>query len=165
MLENMALPESEDKLVTSKSFHMQFARFISTVFSPAIITLPFILLVALYTHEANALLAAGIIIFFLSVGPMGYVLYGVKTGKFSDVDVSIRSQRTGPARSVPYGCCCPSGRRTVPPASWCDARDCDWAYQSAGEWSASDPLPTDGPPRAFSRTDRARVASDSPGVP
>jgi membrane-associated phospholipid phosphatase len=96
MLENMVLPESEDNLVTSKPFHIQFARFISTVLSPAIITLPFILLVALYTHEANALLAAVIIIFSLSVGPMGYVLYGVKTGKFSDVDVSIRSQRTGP---------------------------------------------------------------------
>jgi membrane-associated phospholipid phosphatase len=27
---------------------------------------------------------------------MGYIFYGVKTGKFSDVDVSIRSQRTGP---------------------------------------------------------------------
>jgi membrane-associated phospholipid phosphatase len=96
MLENMALPENEDKVVTSKPFYIQFARFISTAFSPAIITLPFILLVALYTHEANALLAAGIIVFFLSVGPMGYIFYGVKTGKFSDVDVSIRSQRTGP---------------------------------------------------------------------
>jgi len=104
-MHNMALPENDEDTDTAEvlssienlnAFHIRFARIVSIVLSPVTISLPFITLVALYSHESNALLSALLTLFFLSVGPMIYILIGVKTGKFSDVDVSMRSQRTGP---------------------------------------------------------------------
>jgi membrane-associated phospholipid phosphatase len=96
MLENMALPESNEEVIPAKLFRIQFARFISTALSPATVVLPFVILVAFYTKDPNALISVLLAFFFLSVGPMGYIFYGVKTGKFTDADVSVRSQRTGP---------------------------------------------------------------------
>jgi hypothetical protein len=96
MLDNATLSESDEEMIQTKTFRVHCARFISTVLSPAVVVLPFIILVALYTGDANALLSVGLAFFFLSVGPMGYIFYGVKMGKFTDVDVSVRTQRTGP---------------------------------------------------------------------
>jgi membrane-associated phospholipid phosphatase len=101
MTDPIALPEGEPPVVTSslsKHLHIRIARYISTILSPIVVSLPAILLVALY-HERNQLTAAintGLTLFFLSVGPMIYILIGVRLGKFSDVDVSNRSQRSGP---------------------------------------------------------------------
>jgi membrane-associated phospholipid phosphatase len=97
MLDNMTLQEDNENPTTTKPLYVQFARLLSTLLSPALIALPFVILVALYqTRGGNAWLSAAIAFFFLSVGPMLYIFYGVSTGKFTDVDVSVRSQRTGP---------------------------------------------------------------------
>jgi membrane-associated phospholipid phosphatase len=96
MLDNMALQDSDTPPNTSNNSNMPFARFISTVLSPAVVALPFIVLMALPNKNQNLFLSVLITIFFLSVGPMIYILFGVITGKFTDLDVSIRSQRVGP---------------------------------------------------------------------
>ena len=96
MLEKMALQEENENPVVTRPFHVQFARLVSTILSPALVALPFVILVAFYHQQGNAFISAAITFFFLSVGPMLYIIYGVSTGKFTDVDVSKRSQRTGP---------------------------------------------------------------------
>ncbi|GCE19499.1 phosphatase PAP2 family protein [Dictyobacter kobayashii] len=96
MLENMAIQESDDTATITRPLHIQGARLVSTILSPAVVALPFILLMAFSTNDQNPLLSAIITIFFLCVGPMGYITFGVMTGKFTDVDVSVRSQRVGP---------------------------------------------------------------------
>lgn len=99
MLDPMALQENTENAVMpdeSKPFHIQFARFVSTLLSPIVISIPAMFLVALYHQESSSLFFAGIALLFLSIGPMLYILIGVSLGKFSDIDVSIRSQRTGP---------------------------------------------------------------------
>lgn len=76
----------------------RIARHVSNILAPATISLPFILLVAFYQAQ-NPLLAliyACITLFFLSVGPLLYIIMGVRLGKLSDIDVSRRSQRAGP---------------------------------------------------------------------
>jgi membrane-associated phospholipid phosphatase len=72
------------------------ARYISIIFSPITISLPGIFLVALHEQHPSALFFAAIAVLFLSIGPMLYIVVGVSLGKFSDIDVSIRSQRIGP---------------------------------------------------------------------
>ncbi len=77
---------------------MRIARYVSNMLSPLVVSLPFIFFVALY-HAENVLIAvfyALVILFFLSFGPMVYILVGVRRGKFTDSDVSMRSQRVGP---------------------------------------------------------------------
>lgn len=96
MLDNMAIQENENPPTATKSIYIQFARFISTILSPAIVALPFIFLMAFSNNQQNAFISAIIAIFFLCVGPMTYITIGVITGKFTDVDVSVRSQRIGP---------------------------------------------------------------------
>lgn len=104
-MQNMALPENDENTDMQTElqppepfhpFHVRVARLISIVLSPITTSLPFIALVALYSHEPNALLSAALTLFFLSFGPALYILLGVRSGKFTDVDVSVRSQRTGP---------------------------------------------------------------------
>lgn len=101
MTDPIALPEGGPPIAPpaiSKPLHIRIARYISAIFSPIGVSLPAIFLVALY-HERNQLTVAintGLALFFLSVGPMIYILIGVRLGKFTDVDVSKRSQRTGP---------------------------------------------------------------------
>jgi membrane-associated phospholipid phosphatase len=101
MTDPIALPEDGPSMSPpsiSKPLHIRIARYISAILSPIGVSLPAILLVALY-HERNQLTAAintGLTLFFLSVGPMIYILVGVRLGKFTDVDVSDRSQRSGP---------------------------------------------------------------------
>jgi membrane-associated phospholipid phosphatase len=77
---------------------LRIARHVSNILAPATISLPFILLVALYraSDKLSALIYACITLFFLSVGPLLYIIIGVRLGKLSDIDVSRRSQRVGP---------------------------------------------------------------------
>ncbi len=81
-----------------KPRHVRFARVVSTVLTPVSVSLPFVLMVAFYhaRDQLAALIYALIALFFLSVGPLIYVVIGVRTGKLSDFDVSRRSQRAGP---------------------------------------------------------------------
>jgi membrane-associated phospholipid phosphatase len=104
-MQNTALPENDENmdmhtelkpLQPFQPLHVRFARLVSIVLSPVTISFPFIALVALYSHESNALLSAILTLFFLSFGPTLYIIIGVRSGKFTDVDVSVRSQRTGP---------------------------------------------------------------------
>jgi len=76
----------------------RIARYVSYILAPATISLPFILLVAFYQaqDQLSALIYACITLFFLSVGPLLYIIIGVRLGKLSDIDVSRRTQRVGP---------------------------------------------------------------------
>ena len=99
MLDNMALEDADENPITPsdvKTFRTQVARYISIILSPVTISLPAIFLVALYQREPSSMFFAAIAVLFLSIGPMLYILAGVSLGKFSDIDVSIRSQRLGP---------------------------------------------------------------------
>ena len=81
-----------------KPLHIRIARLASNIFSPIAVSLPSVILVALY-HAPNVALAlfyACIVLLFLSIGPMIYIIIGVRMGKFTDTDVSVRSQRVGP---------------------------------------------------------------------
>jgi membrane-associated phospholipid phosphatase len=81
-----------------KTKRMRIARHVSNILAPATISLPFILLVAFYQaqNQLTAFVYACITLFFLSVGPLVYILICVRLGKLSDIDVSRRSQRAGP---------------------------------------------------------------------
>ena len=77
---------------------IRVARRVSNILAPATISLPFIVLVAFYQSQdqLTAFIYACITLFFLSVGPLLYIIIGVRLGKLSDIDVSRRSQRVGP---------------------------------------------------------------------
>ena len=92
---------SEDILVersVMKPRHVRFARIVSNILAPVTISLPFVVLVAFYhaRDQLAAIVYAFITLFFLSIGPLIYVVIGVRTGKLSDLDVSHRSERAGP---------------------------------------------------------------------
>lgn len=89
----LAMPQNP-----AKPFHVRCARHISNILSPTAVSIPMILLVALYqaSNVTNALIYAAVTLFFLSIGPFGYILLNVRMGKLSDVDVSKRSERAGP---------------------------------------------------------------------
>src|ERR1700686_4174985 len=100
MQDHLAVDAEEHVIVEPKSkpVHVRVARLVSNILAPASISLPFIVLVALY-HAQNvtrAFLYAGISLFFLSLGPFIYILIAVRVGKISDVDVSRRTERAGP---------------------------------------------------------------------
>jgi membrane-associated phospholipid phosphatase len=101
MPDQIVLDEDEGALIlpsTSKPLHVQIARYVSNILSPISVSIPFVFLVALY-HAQNtfaALSYASAVLFFMSIGPMIYILVGVRQGKFTDIDVSVRSQRSGP---------------------------------------------------------------------
>lgn len=83
---------------SSTPIRTRIAWFISNIFSPVVVSLPFIILVALY-HAHNVSHALGyalLTLLFLTIGPMIYVLTGVLRGTLTDPDVSVRSQRLGP---------------------------------------------------------------------
>lgn len=92
------IPTLVAPLAASKPLHVRWARAISNILSPAAISVPMILLVALYQANSvtHAFIYAAITLFFLSIGPFGYILLNVHLGKLSDVDVSKRSERVGP---------------------------------------------------------------------
>src|SRR5438105_14097569 len=81
-----------------KPRHVRFARIVSNILAPVTISLPFVVLVAFY-HTRNQLAAivyAFITLFFLSIGPLIYVVIGVRTGKLSDLHGSRRWELSGP---------------------------------------------------------------------
>jgi membrane-associated phospholipid phosphatase len=101
MPDQIALNENEEALIApspAKPLREHVARYVSNILSPISVSIPFILLVALY-HAQNiisALTYASATLLFISIGPMIYILVGVYQGKFTDFDVSVRSQRSGP---------------------------------------------------------------------
>ncbi len=85
-------------LKTPNPRRVRVAHYVSIILSPITVSLPFVFLVALYHAQSilTAFLYAFVVLFFLSFGPTVYVLVGVRVGKFTDSDVSVRSQRVGP---------------------------------------------------------------------
>ncbi|HXR64881.1 MAG TPA: phosphatase PAP2 family protein [Ktedonobacteraceae bacterium] len=85
-------------LSTRKPRHVRIARQVSNILAPATISVPMVLLVAFYktSSSASAFAYAGLTLFFLSIGPFTYIFIGVRLGKFSDIDVSKRTERVGP---------------------------------------------------------------------
>src|SRR5713226_4524578 len=81
-----------------KTKRIRIARHVSNILAPATISLPFVLLVAFYQaqNQLTAFVYACITLFFLSVGPLLYIIIGVRLGKLSDLDVSRRTERAGP---------------------------------------------------------------------
>jgi membrane-associated phospholipid phosphatase len=101
MPEHLAVDANEHTVIETPvpaRFHLRLARYLSNILAPACVSLPTVLLVALYHTQSlgSALYYACITLFFLSFGPMVYIIIGVRLGKFSDVDVSRRSERVGP---------------------------------------------------------------------
>jgi membrane-associated phospholipid phosphatase len=102
MTSELALDESPQtpspSSPSNNSIRIRIARSLSNILSPVTVSLPFVFLVAFY-HAPNlltALLYTCLVLVFLTFGPMVYVLVGVRIGKFTDADVSVRSQRFGP---------------------------------------------------------------------
>ena len=100
MQEHLAVDADEHIIIEPepKPLHVRMARHVSNILSPASISLPFIVLVALYraSDKLTALLYALITLFFVSVGPLAYIVIGVHLGKLSDIDISHRSERARP---------------------------------------------------------------------
>lgn len=92
------MKETRKAVLSSRPAYLSFARSVSTLLGPAIVSVPLVLLVAFYhSRDPRAALSyASLTLFFLSVGPLGYILLGVRLGKLSDLDVSRRAERTGP---------------------------------------------------------------------
>ena len=78
--------------------HIRIAHFLSNIFSPVAISVPLVFLIAFYHAPSivTALLYALLVLLFLTLGPTIYILVGVRLGRFTDADVSVRSQRFGP---------------------------------------------------------------------
>jgi membrane-associated phospholipid phosphatase len=100
MQEHLAVDADEHIIIEPelKPLHVRMARHVSNILSPASISLPFIVLVSIYrsSNQLVALLYAFITLFFVCVGPLAYIVIGVRRGKLSDIDVSRRSERAGP---------------------------------------------------------------------
>jgi membrane-associated phospholipid phosphatase len=101
VLDNLELDDTSESDLSLPGFkprRVQLARAISTILAPTTISVPMILLVALYQarNVAGALVYGITTLLFLSIGPFAYILLGVRLGKLSDVDVSRRSERVGP---------------------------------------------------------------------
>ena len=101
MQEHLAVNAEEHTMIEApgpKPLHIRIARHVSNILAPTTISLPFILLVAFYQarDQLTAFVYACITLFFLSIGPLIYILIGVRLGKLSDLDVSHRSERAGP---------------------------------------------------------------------
>lgn len=100
MQDHLAADANEELIIepTPRPARVRFARFVSNILAPSSISLPFILLVALYhaPDKKVALLYGLITLFFLSIGPLGYVIACVRLGKLSDVEISRRTERAGP---------------------------------------------------------------------
>lgn len=99
--EHIIIDASEHPIVevpVSKPLRVRCARYVSNILAPSTISLPFVLLVSLYhSHSTtSAFLFACLTLFFLTLGPMVYILIGVRKGWLSDVDVSRRTERAGP---------------------------------------------------------------------
>ena len=101
MPEHLAVDANEHPVIETSSpkpLRIRFARLVSNILAPVTISIPGVLLVAFYDAQslASALFYTSVTLFFLSFGPMLYIIIGVRLGKFSDVDVSRRKERIGP---------------------------------------------------------------------
>lgn len=100
MPDQIVLNDEEQVIPVSgaKPLFALIARYISNILSPITVSVPFIILVALYHARSivSALAFASAALCFMTIGPMLYILAGVYTGKFTDTDISMRSQRSGP---------------------------------------------------------------------
>ena len=101
MPEDIAVDANEHPIIETtspKPLHIRFARQVSNFLAPVTISIPGVLLVAFYRAQnlASALFYACLTLFFLSFGPMLYIIIGVRLGKFSDMDISRRRERIGP---------------------------------------------------------------------
>jgi membrane-associated phospholipid phosphatase len=101
MQEHLAFDAEEHIIVEAsgpKPVHIRIARHVSNILAPTTISLPFVFLVAFYQarNQLVAFVYACITLFFLSIGPLMYIVIGVRLGKLSDIDVSRRSERAGP---------------------------------------------------------------------
>ena len=101
MPEHLAVDANEHPVIETSSpkpLRIRFARLVSNILAPVTISIPAVLLVAFYDAQslASALFYTSVTLFFLSFGPMLYIIIGVRLGKFSDVDVSRRKERIRP---------------------------------------------------------------------
>lgn len=101
ILDEVELLDSPDlalPLNALKPRYLRFAHHVSAILSPAVISVPVILLASLYRAASisSALAYTLLTLCFLSLGPFAYIYIGVHLGKLSDVDVSKRSERVGP---------------------------------------------------------------------
>ena len=99
MPKHLAVDANEHPVIETSSpkpLRIRFARLVSNILAPVTISIPAVLLVAFYESLASALFYTSVTLFFLSFGPMLYIIIGVRLGKFSDVDVSRRKERIGP---------------------------------------------------------------------
>src|SRR6516165_10797912 len=101
MQEHLAVDAEEHTIIEvpgPKPWQIRVARHVSNILAPATISLPFVFLVAFYQarDQLAAFAYACITLFFLSLGPLLYIIIGVKRGKLSDIDVSRRSERARP---------------------------------------------------------------------
>jgi membrane-associated phospholipid phosphatase len=101
MPEDLAVDADEHPIIEThspKPLHIRFARQVSNILAPVTISIPAVLLVAFYRAQnlASALFYACLTLFFLSFGPMLYIIIGVRLGKFSDMSISRRRERIGP---------------------------------------------------------------------
>lgn len=97
-MSNTLTPGVNPTSLPPRTLRIRIARYISAILSPIAVSIPTALMVALYRAQ-NQLQAIGytlLTLLFVTVGPMLYILIGVKLGKFTDMDVSQRSQRVGP---------------------------------------------------------------------
>jgi membrane-associated phospholipid phosphatase len=101
MPNNIALDENDQAgniAAPVKQLRIQVARHVSNILSPAVVSVPLVFLIAFYPAptQPTALVYALVTLFFLSIGPLLYIIIGIRLGKFTDIDVSVRTQRTGP---------------------------------------------------------------------
>ena len=101
MQEHLAFDAEEHIIIEApgpKPVHIRIARHVSNILAPTTISLPFVFLVAFYQarDQLAAFVYACITLFFLSIGPIIYIIIGVRLGKLSDIDVSRRTERAGP---------------------------------------------------------------------
>ncbi len=97
--EQLTTPIVEGSSHTPRPRHILLvARALSHILAPATVSVPMILLVAFYHAKStsSALIYAAITLCFACIGPLAYILLGVRLGKISDTDVSKRSERIGP---------------------------------------------------------------------
>ena len=80
------------------SLQRAIAHILSIALGPVVVSVLLVVLVALSQREdlPAELGYAGLTLCFLSGGPLGFILLGVRLGKLSDLDVSQRDERTGP---------------------------------------------------------------------
>ena len=84
-----------------RPLHFRIARLVSNILAPVTISVPLVILVAMYdarnlASSTSAVYYACVAFFFLSILPAAYIVIGVRLGKISDIGVNRRGERAGP---------------------------------------------------------------------